>query len=485
MFQMNKLVNANQMRILEENTFDSGLLPITVMETAAMAVSNYILNNYGICSVAAVCGKGNNGGDGLAAARQLYAAGCNVTVVLPLGEPKTSDAITNFNIIKKLSIPITDEISENADVIVDAIFGIGLSGGTDLDIIDKINHCGKPVVAVDVPSGICSDTGYIHKKAVHADATVTFGYKKTGLTQYPAKGCCGKVTVAPISLIDSDIFDTFEMTSAYFPPMAEDANKGTNGRLLVIAGSTGMTGAATLCCSAALRCGCGLVSLAVPENLNPIMEVKLTEAMTLPLPCKDKITFDAFRSINLSPYTAVVIGPGLGQSSEVAEIVPYLIEKNIPVVIDADGINSIKENIDILKAGKNVILTPHPGEFSRLVNLPIDMVQKNRIALAREFAEKYGVTLVLKGAGTVVALRSGICHINTTGNNGMATGGSGDVLAGIIGAFAARGLPDFVSTSVYLHGLAADLAKEKFVEEAMLPTDITDMLSKAMQRIRN
>ncbi len=486
MFLMNKLVTSEQMRTLEKNTFDFGLSSIAVMETAAAAVSGFILKKFGICSVTAVCGKGNNGGDGLACARQLFAAGCRVTVVLAMGEPQTPDARTNLEILKKTGVVFSDKIPQDTDVIVDAVFGIGINGGAVLDIIDEINSSGKFVVSADIPSGINSDTGAVSGKAVCADATITFGYKKIGLTQYPAKKYCGEIIVAPISLIGSIPFDTFELVC---PPaicdMDEDSHKGSNGRLLVIAGSKGMTGAAYLACTAALRCGCGLVTLAVPENLNPIMEVKLTEAMTYPLDCCDRITYDAFEKIDLSPYDCIVIGPGLGESGEVCKIVQHLIKENIPLVIDADGINSIKTNIDILKDGKNIILTPHPGEFARLLGISIQEVQQNRISLARKFAKEYGVTLVLKGAGTVIAEKDGRCLINTTGNCGMATGGSGDVLAGMIGAFSARELENAATLGVYLHGLAGDIARKRLCAESMLPTDITDMITEALQKIRN
>ncbi len=482
---MNKLVSSAQMRALEKNTFDLGLMPAVVMETAAASVSNYILQKFGKCTVTAVCGKGNNGGDRLAAARQLFAAGCSVTVVLAMGEVKTPEAKANLDILKKLPVKFSDVIAEDSDVIIDALLGIGINGGADAEIIDKINSAGKFVVSVDIPSGVCADTGAVLGKAVYADTTVTFGYKKTGLTQYPAKKYCGDIIVAPVSFIDSISFDTFETDC---PPaicgMEADFHKGLNGKLLVIAGSKGMTGAATLACTAALRCGCGLVTLAIPENLNAIMEVKLTEAMTLPLDCCDSITYEAFSKIDISQYDCIVIGPGLGRSEEVNKIVKKLVCGNIPLVIDADGINSIKSNIDILKDGKDIILTPHPGEFAGMLGKSTTYVQQNRINLAREFATEYGVTLVLKGAGTVTAQSDGRCTVNTTGNCGMATGGSGDVLAGIIGAFAARKFENPAETGVYLHGLAGDMALEKYCAESMLPSDTVHMITKALQKMK-
>ncbi len=485
MFRMNKLVTTRQMKLLEQNTFDMGVAPITVMETAAAAVSGYILQKFGKCRVAVICGKGNNGGDGLACARQLSAEGCGVTVILAFGEVKTPDAITNLNILKKTGISFSDTIPEDTEVIIDAVFGTGICGGAELPIFEEINKRDCFVVSVDVPSGVCPDTGSVQKGAVIADATVTFGYKKVGLTQFPAKKYCGEIIVAPIFLSDCIPFDTFEMdTCPDMPGLEVDSHKGTNGRLLVIAGSTGMTGAAYLSCISALRCGCGLVTLAIPENLNPIMEVKLTESMTLPLKCHDRITFEAFDKIDISGYDCILIGPGLGVGVDVFRIIEKLAFSGIPLIIDADGINSLKPNIDILKESSNIVLTPHPGEFARLTGIAISEVQQNRIALAREFAENYGVTLVLKGAGTVVAEKGGKCYINTTGNCGMATGGSGDVLAGIIGGLTARKVKNASLAGVYIHGLAGDIALENSCAESILPTDTVDMITKALQKIK-
>lgn len=479
---MNKLVTAEQMREIERNTFDLGVAPIAVMETAASAVSGYILKRFGVCRVCAVCGRGNNGGDGFAAARQLSAAGCDVTVIAAFGEPKTDNARTNYEILKKMNVRFAGVIPENTDVIIDALFGIGISGGADAGIIDRINESRAFKIAVDAPSGANTDTGEVGGKAVRADVTITFGYKKTGLTQYPAKSFCGEVITVPMTFIDRRGGDTFEVTSPpQLPKTAQDAHKGSNGRLLIIAGSAGMTGAAYLACTAALRCGCGLVTLAIPENLNPIMEVKLTEAMTIPLKCRDRITYDAFSLLDLSKYDGAVIGPGLGTSGEVCEIIEHLASKNMPLVIDADGINSIKSNIDIINGKNNIILTPHPGEFARLLEKDIGEVQKNRTELARGFAKRHGVTLVLKGAGTVTAEPDGRCYINTTGNGGMAKGGSGDVLAGMAGAFAVKNVPHAAAAAVYYHGLAGDKALKRRCAESMLPTDITAAITEALR----
>jgi len=492
-----KLVTAEQMREIEKHTFDLGLASIVVMENAAAATANFIAERFDTGnSVCVICGKGNNGGDGFAVARHLYNKGFAVNILKIFNEISTADARINYDIACRVGLTVTEDTSvlDSCDIIVDAILGIGIKGEVLLPVVDLINKSSAYVVAVDIPTGICSDRGIVCKNAVKADATITFGYKKTGLSLYPGAWYAGEVKVCDISLKSDTEFKFFEPDADYIklliPETAIDANKADMGRVFVIAGSPGMTGAAALVCGGALRCGAGLITLAVPKDLNNIMEVKLTEAMTLPLDCNGRITLEEIQKVmpKIKASNCVVIGPGLGKNSEVSAIIEALIKNNIPLIIDADGINALVSNIDILKGhSQPVILTPHPGEFARLCECDIKKVQENRLEMAKSFAMEYNVILVLKGAGTVIAAPDGTCYINPTGNPGMAVGGSGDVLAGVIGALLARGMSaeDSSVAGVYIHGLAGDIAKENSGEDGLIPSDIIDCIPNAILRIKN
>ncbi len=488
---MLKLVSSKEMKDIEQKTFALGAASIDAMEKAAEAVADFVKLRFDKdAKICVVCGKGNNGGDGYAAARILHNAGYDVSIYNVFDTPQTEDAKTNFDAAEKLGIQFVKRI--DADVVIDAVLGIGISGACSLDIIDEINGGGAYVLAVDVPTGADADTGAVLGKAVKADATVTFGYIKTGLLQFPAKSLAGEIVLAPLDFAPADIkcfYPDEEDIEKMIPDIKADEHKGSMGRLCIIAGSKGMTGAATLSAMGALRSGAGLVSVIIPENLNTIMEIKLTEAMTLPAPCEDSLTFDAAKKvIDAVAADAYVIGPGLGRGKDIYKIVEYVIKKDVPVIIDADGINALCGNIDILKkSGGDVVMTPHPGEAARLLEMSIEEVQSDRINLAKSFAAEYNVTMVLKGAGSIIAAKDGSTYINSNGNPGMATGGSGDVLAGIIGAFAARGMStkDAAVAGVYIHGLAGDIAAEKLGEMGMLPTDMAKCVAAALQRIKN
>ena len=415
---------------------------------------------------------------------------------MPLGEPATDDAAKNYEIVKKLNIKIISDKEDfnKFDVIIDAILGTGTSKNVELPVIDKINNSKAFIISVDIPTGICSDSGKVLNNAVRANLTIALAFKKIGNSIYPGKEYCGEIVLADIGIPFEGESDTFETDIDYLksilPENDVQAHKGDMGRISVVAGSKGFTGAATLCCESALKSGGGLVTLFTPENLNEIYEKKLTEAMTLPLGCSDFIDENLVleREDVLKKADSVIIGPGLGLSCDALKIIKVLFENEIPVVIDADGINKIASNINILneKKGKTV-LTPHIGEFSRLTGLSVEEILADRLGIARRFASEYGVTLVLKGAGTVIAQADGVCFINHTGNSGMATGGSGDVLSGIIGAFLARGLSaeNAAIAAVYIHGLAGDIARDELGSESMLPTDVIRFIYKAFLKIRN
>ncbi len=494
---MNKLISAEKMRELEARIFDLGVDSFAVMEKAALRIYDAVTSRFDrSAKILVVCGKGNNGGDGFAASRMLTLGGYNVSVCMPFDDPLTDDARKNFEIVKKLDIKIVspEEDFSGHDVIIDALLGTGISKDADSEIIGKINDSGAKIVSVDIPSGISSDTGAVMGAAVKADLTVALGFKKYGHSVYPGKEYCGEILVADIGIPFAGECDTFETDMDFvrskLPNTKTDAHKGDMGKLCVIAGCKGFTGAATLCCEAALKGGAGLVTLFTPENLNEIYEKKLTEAMTLTLPCDNFInaTLLLEHKNRLKAADAVVIGPGLGRDSDAGKIIEFLFENEISTVIDADGINAVSANINILSRKKGeVVITPHMGEFSRLTGMSVEDILLDRLGCARKFAQKYGVTLVLKGAGTVIAMPDGNAYINHTGNVGMATGGSGDVLTGVIGALLARGVSANLSAvlGVYIHGLAGDFAAEKFGSESMLPTDTINCIHNAFLKMKN
>ena len=477
------LLTKRQAQNLDLATISAGIPGMALMETAANHVAVRVCKTKKD-QILVVCGRGNNAGDGLAAARILYNRGMNVRVFLVYGaDALAGDAHVNYEVALAADVPFIDKI-ETADVIVDAIFGIGLYGDIDDDAraaVNRINAMGAYVIAVDVPSGIACDTGGVCGDAVRADETVTFGYGKVGLYTANGRLYAGKVHVCDISLLKSleETYDYFltdrEICRQRFIDVGENAHKGTMGSAAIIAGSIGMTGAATLCAMGALRSGCGIVKAFIPQNLNAILEVKLTEAMTRPMDCTDHITPEAAEKVidQINKCSVAVIGPGLSQAGEVAAAVEYLLDnvKN-PIILDADGINAVCGNINIIENRKNeLILTPHPGEFARLIGRPYQ--QNEAIPLAREFAMKYGVTLVLKDVVTIVATAQGQVYLNSTGNRGLATGGSGDLLCGVIAALIARGQSpqDSAVLGVYLHGMGADNAAEQAGMDGMLPTD--------------
>lgn len=500
-----------------------GVPGIVLMENASRAVAVAVKQKIEeICGkrkspgkVAVVCGKGNNGGDGFGAARHLANMGFEVMVFLasPFDEI-SGDAAVNLKVIKNMGIPVLelkdDEEPEKIrglfdgfHAVVDALFGTGLRGevgGFHRRLIEAINASGLPVVAVDIPSGICGITGKVLGAAVRADVTVTMGLLKVGLLLYPGAAHAGRVIVADIG-IPHRVFEEFEaegfllepgFIKNYIKPPAPDAHKGDMGRVFIIAGSKGMTGACALSGLGAARCGAGLVTLGVPESLNDILEVKVTEVMTLPLPDTGEGTLSEEALKPALEFAqkcdAVVIGPGLSCHQETEKFVrSFVAECERPMVIDADGINNLSRSPGVLKEAKApVVITPHPGEMARLLSMTPREVQENRWDVAKKAGETFGCTVVLKGARTLIYSPGHPVYINPTGNPGMATGGSGDVLAGMIGAFLARGLDavEAAAAGVYLHGLAGDAAAEKKGEIPLVAGDIIENIPEALKYLQ-
>jgi NAD(P)H-hydrate epimerase len=484
------LVTAEEMRTLDRLTIEGGTPGYTLMERAGKGAAAMLLDCLPILRrkgrrAVVVAGKGNNGGDGFVIARVLQRRGVKAEVFVlgriadlagdaaraarafaarKSGVREIGDSIRMAELVRALG---------GADVVVDAIFGTGLDkpvGGVHAEAIAAINASGRPVFAVDIPSGLNADTGVPMGTAVEAVATATFGFAKVGQVLSPGVRHCGRLGVIDIGLsLDAiaahppraALLDQ-STVSALVPVRRIDAHKGDCGHLLVIAGSFGKTGAAQLASRAALHVGAGLVTMMAPVSLYPVYAAGVLEAMTDALPDDDgRIRFDEPRlRAALAGKTAVVIGPGVGTHEGAERTVHWLLANtDLPIVVDADAITILARDRTVLRAARaRALLTPHPGEMSRLLGIATAAVQSDRVSLARQFAVEHGCTLVLKGARTVVAEASGEVRINPTGNPGMASGGMGDVLSGILGGLMAQGLSpaDAACLGVYLHGAVAD-----------------------------
>jgi ADP-dependent NAD(P)H-hydrate dehydratase / NAD(P)H-hydrate epimerase len=512
------LVTANEMQKMDRLTIESFGLPGRIlMENAGRGATQFFLEQFKDAvnkKIGVIAGRGNNGGDGFVIARYLAQKGISVTVYLLSKCQKVSgDAAANLMLLSPLKVPVIEipdaksfsahETAMRHEAIwVDAILGTGLRSdvkGFFKDVIDFINQSNKPVFAVDIPSGLNSDTGRPWGTCVRADATATFAFAKTGHFLFPGVDYTGNLKIIDIGVppyIANDVGPlqyvlTPDLIRTVFLPRPSDAHKGHTGHLLVIAGSPGKTGAAAMTATSAMRAGAGLVTLGIPATLNPVLEAQVTEAMTDPLPetVKGILGEASFNRIMdlLSDKKCLAIGPGIGTAPETKTLFGRLLQENTkPVVIDADGLNILAGHTEILKdIDTPMVLTPHPGEMARLIGTTSADVQNNRIKCVRDFAEKFNVHIVLKGAGTLVAHPDGRVFINPTGNPGMASGGMGDVLTGIIAGFMAQGHSIELSAhaGVYLHGAAADsLAKNKG-PFGYLATDVMNNLPDAIKKL--
>jgi len=506
-----KIVKPEQMSEIDKFTINEiGIPGMVLMENAAVCVVNEILDMLPDLSgkrIVVLAGKGNNGGDALAVARHLYNKGTDVkTYLLAKKDEIKGDAAANLKILENIGIDVVEFISEEqfpefenvlmrADLVVDGIFGTGLKGnvrGIPARLIDIVNSSSKTVVSIDIPSGINGENGAIMGCCIRASRTVTFALPKIGLLVNPGCEYTGKVTVADIGIpqkaIENFRIDTHTLgkhdISSLIPVRNRDANKGSFGRVLIISGSTGMTGAGCLTAKAALRSGAGLVYIGVPSRLWHIYASSTTEAITVPLDDDgtgrlSQSLIDKIDTV-IEKKDVIAIGPGLSVNNAIVEIVKSIIEKaRVPLVIDADALNAISTDVSILKYLKApAVITPHPGEMSRLTGIDIADIQKNRFEVAREFAARWNVVTVLKGSRTVVAKPDGTLLLNTTGNPGMATAGSGDVLTGIIAGLIGQGMKpeDAAAAGVYLHGSAGDEACSKKGECGMIAGDIIEEL---------
>jgi NAD(P)H-hydrate epimerase len=485
-----------------------GLRGLQLMENAGRGVADVALkelkasrDNSG--RVAVVTGKGSNGGDGFVCARHLQNNGIPVTVFsLAKPEALSGDAAVNARAWVKsggelLTLQSNKDLRKHvlamrhSSLIIDALLGMGLTSpvtGIYADAVTTINKLGKKVISIDMPSGIDATTGKVLGCAVRADITVTMAMPKLGLFTYPGHFYAGRVEVVDIGVPRSMIDDAsirWNITtgldvSAILKPRAVESHKGSCGHLFVLAGSPGKSGAAYMCATAAMRSGAGLVTIGLPESLNDIMEAKTTEVMTLALPesvdsklCKASIEYIISE---MEGKSALLIGPGLGASDAMYDVVrEVILSASAPLVIDADGLNALKGRLDVFKKAKaGIVLTPHPGEAGRLLGVSAKAVQDDRIGSAEKLSKLTNAVVLLKGALTVIAAPDGRVHINPTGNAGLASAGTGDVLSGMVAGLIAQGygLTASAVVAAYAHGTAADSLKQSAGEAGMMATDL-------------
>jgi NAD(P)H-hydrate epimerase len=525
-----RIVTAAEMREIDRATSARfGVPSLTLMENAGTAVADFVSRRYfGAESVGVVCGKGNNGGDGFVTARKLHEAGMQVSILLLAGPDELKgDAAAMFK-----QLPIQPVLARNedelrsaaarqvyqADVLIDGILGTGFRPpvkGFYADAIEAFARGGQPIVAIDIPSGLDSDDMRPHPDAgspiVPAHATVTFTAPKPA--HLFSSAVRGPVMVAPIGSPDEAIVSNLglevpawrEMASL-LSPRDPEAHKGSFGHVLVVGGSLGKAGAAAMAGMAALRAGAGLVTVACPRSVLPTVAGFMPELMTEPLEETEAGTI-SLRALEYGRMDALVqgksvvaLGPGIGRHTETTQFVRTLVERfRVPMVIDADGLNAFEGAAKKLDgAAHPLVLTPHPGEMSRLIGSSTADIEKDRIGVAREFARDHKVMLVLKGHRTLTALPDGRVWVNHSGNPGMASGGMGDILTGMVAGFWAQGLHgmppsaeagpspahDAIITAVYLHGLAGDVACERQGELSLTATDLLSALPEAIRRVQ-
>ncbi|WP_022854016.1 bifunctional ADP-dependent NAD(P)H-hydrate dehydratase/NAD(P)H-hydrate epimerase [Thermodesulfatator atlanticus] len=492
-----KLVYASEMQALDHYTIEEcGIPGLVLMENAGRGIAELILSRFAqeaSQGVVIVCGPGNNGGDGFVVARHLFQKGYPLKVFSLTEEEKfKGDAQVNLKIIKNMGLPLyfltTDDLSplEEAlsknQIIVDAIFGTGLSrevSGRFAKAIELINKSQKIVVSVDMPSGLSADTGRPLGIAVKATVCATMALPKVGQLIYPGKDYVGELEIIDISMPAKIIAEKgparfcldVNWACETIKPRPQDSHKGTYGHVAVLAGSQGKTGAAILSCQGALRGGAGLVTLVCPKSLNHIFETTLVEAMTFPLPKETPIQSLSYRAFDqiisfMVGKKAVALGPGFGLHPETFELVHKLVAQvELPMVVDADALSATSgEPYHLRRSQAPRVITPHPGELSRLLDVPKEEIQEDRLLAARAAAKETNAVVVLKGAATVIVSPDGREAVNTTGNPGLASGGSGDVLTGLIASLLGQGYEAFSAAclGVFLHGYAADiLAKRK------------------------
>ncbi|GBC99740.1 Bifunctional NAD(P)H-hydrate repair enzyme Nnr [bacterium HR17] len=514
------LVTAAESRQLDQLAEQSGLPSLVLMENAALRLAEVVQQHFELDPpkrIVVVCGKGNNGGDGLALARHLHNIGFQVRVFL-LAAPNDlkGDAAVNYRAAVQFGVPVqpvttATELTRlaeplcRADLVVDALLGTGITGevrGLYADAIPLINEHAPRVLAVDIPSGINSDTGEVCGVAVAAHATVAMGAVKLGLVLFPGAEHAGDLFVGSLGVPPTLLsrlgvrrfVTTHALVTRAMPPRHPNTHKGDYGRVLVIGGAPGMTGAALMAGKAALRAGAGLVQVALPKSLNLAAETATLEVMSLPLPETESGTIAPDALAALAPRLAwadvIAVGCGIARHEQTQTFVRQLIaQTDKPLVIDADGLVALAGQTALLRRRNGVtVLTPHPGEMAALLQTTTETVQRDRVGIAVHAARECNAIVVLKGARTITAAPDGTLFVNPTGNAGMATGGCGDVLTGIIAAFLAQrlrrpvpiSLAETVAAAVFVHGLAGDIASWDKGETALIAGDLLHHLPRAL-----
>lgn len=510
-----KILTSREMAAMDRQATEQyGIPSLTLMENAGRSVAEAAAKVAGGLEgrrVALFCGKGNNGGDGLVAARYLLRTGARPKVYL-LGsfQDISPDARANLDMATRAGVDVRavpdgstlDELRRDvhaSSLLIDAVLGTGFSPpvrGFYGEVLSFIAGLGIPLLSVDIPSGLSADSGQVEEPSLSANWTVTFGLPKVGQFLYPAAEKYGTLFLADIGFPESleqkvessRRLVTAASLSPSLPRCPPDSHKGRFGHILILAGSWGLVGASVLAARGALRTGAGLVTVALPESQAPPVLEGLPEAMILPLPETARGTpgeraLDVLLE-NMTGKAVMAVGPGLSRNPETARLVRSLIPQvRVPLVIDADGLNAFAGNTSVLLESKaDIVITPHPGELGRLLGLTATDIQERRIGFAQDFSKKYGVIVALKGAMTVVATPSGQVHVNPTGNPGMAAGGMGDVLTGAVAAFIGQGCGILQSTllGVYIHGLAGDLAAARTGSRGYLAGEVADELPRAI-----
>jgi NAD(P)H-hydrate epimerase len=502
-----RIVYSSVMPEIDKNTINSFGIPGEVlMENAGRTASRILTQETDLKNkkIVILCGPGNNGGDGFVAARYLYTRALDVKLVLMCSPDKLSgDALLNFQRAEKLGIEIFKSLEgsvenkiktfiKHSDIIIDALFGTGLNSapkGKFGELIKIVNKAQKFVMAIDIPSGTIGDTGRIPGKGIKADISTTFGFAKPAHFLNPGKANSGRLFVCDIG-IPKTVSDQFEenlniLTKEYIksliPQRSADSHKGDFGHLGIIAGSDNKSGAAAMCAKSAHRSGAGLVTLCSPKSQSPVYTSP--ETMKYPAASENgEFSQKAVKDIKdfITDKSALVAGPGMGTNKGSAAIIEFLVKKSdLPLLIDADGLNILSENKELLNyLNENTILTPHPKEMSRLCGLDVKDIMADQIKAAKDFATRYNCILILKTSCSVIAFPNGKIKINTTGNPGLAVGGSGDILAGIIGGFLAGPMTPMNAseTGVFVHGYSADVLAEKKGPFGYMPGETADNL---------
>jgi ADP-dependent NAD(P)H-hydrate dehydratase / NAD(P)H-hydrate epimerase len=511
-----KIVSTAEMRAIDRVTSERlGVPSLTLMENAGSALAEFVLSRYpNAKTFGVICGKGNNGGDGLVAARKLHEAGREVRAVLLADRAELhGDALEMFTklpftpVFIRKGEELKGESARQAlhsDVLLDGILGTGFRPpvtGLYAEAIKEVNESNRPVIAIDIPSGADSDAqGEQAGLAARADAIVTFTAPRAA--HVFGRLCSGPTVVAPIGSPPEAVVSSLKLNvitadevAALIAPRSPNANKGNFGHVLVIGGSLGKAGAAAMAGMAALRVGAGLSTVATPKSVLPTVAGFYPEIMTEPLPENDagSISMRALDQDRLDKLaetkTVLAIGPGVSRQPETSEFVRAIVEKyRMPLVIDADGLNAFEAQASNLSGtARSLVLTPHPGEMARLAGITTAAVQRDRVNLARSFAREHRLILVLKGHRTLIADADGTVWVNTTGNPGMATGGTGDILTGMVAGFIAQhpqNVMQAVMAAVHLHGLAGDVVRATVGELSLIATDLLRALPEALCRTR-